>query len=173
MIIKEDDSISAISLFEEAKKRRNLETSVQAEEQNAKRSTSALEPLYLESPPARPDPRVMFDKPLDMVVAGQQREYPGRADVNSTLARPGPSVAPRGALQQDILIKQEDIQSYKEIEYNLSVYSADRSWELDFNNNESRFNFSVNMNSSGSSIGVNMMPKAANRLRNIVRIEFV
>ena len=178
LIIKEDDSISALSLFEEAKKRRNMETSVQAEEQLAKRSAAAQQPLYLDTPPARPDPRAMFDKPLDMVLAGSngqasQRELSGRADTNMTLARPGPTIASRGTLQQDMLIKQEDIQSYKETEYNLSVYSADRSWEFDTNNNETRFNFSVNLNSNNSTTGVNMQPKAANRFRNIVRIEFV
>lgn len=175
MVIKEDDSVSALSLFEEAKKRRNIETSAQAEEQLAKRASSALQPLYLEDTQnQRPDPRAMFDKPLDMVLAASaQRELPGRGDGNPTLARPGPTVAPRGVLQQDMLIKQEDIQSYKETEYNLSVYSADRSWETDFNNNESRFNFSVNLNSNNSPVGLNMMPKAANRFKNIVRIEFV
>jgi hypothetical protein len=175
MVIKEDDSVSALSLFEEAKKRRNIETSAQAEEQLAKRANSALQPLYLEdNQNQRPDPRAMFDKPLDMVLAAtSQRELPGRGDGNPTLARPGPSIAPRVVLQQDMLIKQEDIQSYKETEYNLSVYSADRSWETDFNNNENRFNFSVNLNSNNSPIGLNMMPKAANRFKNIVRIEFV
>ena len=55
----------------------------------------------------------------------------------------------------------------------MSVYSADRNWELDINNSETRFNFSVNLNSSNSAVGVNMQPKAANRFKNIVRIEFV
>lgn len=176
LVIKEDDSVSALSLFEEAKKRRNMETTAQAEEQLAKRANSALQPLYLDKAQERPDPRAMFDKPLDMVVAGSninERELPGRGDGNSTLARPGPNMATRGTLQQDMLIKQEDIQSYVEKEYNLSVYSADRNWETDFNNNESRFNFSVNLNSNNSPVGVNMMPKAANRFKNIVRIEFV
>lgn len=173
MIIKEDDSVTALSLFEEAKKRRNIETSAQAEAQLAKRSAAAQQPLYLDEPQQRPDPRGMFDKPLDMVVAGTQRELSGRNDVNYTLARPGPTIATRGALQQDMIIKQEDIQNYKETEYNLSVYSADRNWEFDLNNNESRFNFSVNLNSNNSPTGVNVMPKAANRFKNIVRIEFV
>ncbi|NBP66560.1 MAG: hypothetical protein EBU66_18175, partial [Bacteroidetes bacterium] len=172
MIIKEDDSVSALSLFEEAKKRRNIETNAQAEEQLARRANSAMQPIYLEQPQDRPDPRTMFDKPLDIVIAGSNRELSGRADVNPTLARPGPTIALRGTLQQDVLIKQEDIQSYKETEYNLSIYSADRNWELDVNNTETRYNFSVNLNSN-SSTGVNMQPKAANRFKNIVRIEFV
>jgi hypothetical protein len=115
----------------------------------------------------------MYDQPLDMVVAGQQRELPGRADVNPTVARPGTFIANRGILQQDVIIKQENIQSYKESEYNLSIYSADRNWELDIDNGQNRFNFSVNLYSGNSAIGVNLMPKGANRLRNIVRIEFV
>jgi len=175
MLIKEDETVTALSLFEEAKKRRNMETSVQAEEQLAKRSAAAQQPLYLENMPERPDPRAMFDKPLDMVLAGSsaQRELPGRGDGNPTIARPDGTVARRNVLQQDILIKQEDIQSYKETEYNLSIYSADRNWELSVNNNENRFNFTVNLNSNNSPTGVNMQPKAANRFRNIVRIEFV
>lgn len=175
MVIKEDESVSALSLFEEAKKRRNMETSAQAEEQIAKRSAAAQQPLYLENTSERPDPRAMFDKPLDIVLAGSsaQRELPGRGDGNPTIARPDGTVARRNVLPQDILIKQEDIQSYKETEYNLSIYSADRSWELSMNNDENRFNFSVNLNSNNSPSGVNMQPKAANRFRNIVRIEFV
>ena len=175
VIIKEDNNVTALSLFEEAKKRRNMETSIQAEEQLAKRSAAAQQPLYLENPQERPDPRAMFDKPLDMVLAGSsaERELPGRGDGNPTIARPDGTVARRNILPQDILIKQEDIQSYKETEYNLSIYSADRNWELSMNTDENRFNFSVNLNSNNSPTGVNMQPKAANRFRNIVRIEFV
>jgi hypothetical protein len=171
IVIKEDDSVSALSLFEEAKARRNLEVSAQAEEQLTKRSNSMLQPIYAEAP--RPDPRSIYDRPLDMVVAGQQPELSGRADVNPTIARSGALMANRGSLQQDILIKQENIQSYKETEYNLSIYSADRNWELDLDNGQNRFNFSANLYSGNSPIGVSLMPKGANRLRNIVRIEFV
>ena len=172
LVIKEEDSVSALSLFEDAKKRRNMEVTAQADEQIAKRSASAMKPLYLQQQESRPDPRSMYDRPLDLVVAGQ-RELSGRADVNPTIARPGPTIASRGALQQDILIKQEDIQSYKETEYNLAVYSADRSWESDFNALQNRFNFSVNLFSDNSPVGLTIMPKSANRLKNIVRIEFV
>jgi len=171
VVIKEDDSVSALSLFEEAKKKRNQEMSAQAETQMAKRQSAAAQPLYLTGETERPDPRSLYDKPLDMVVAGQQvQELPGRADMNPTIARPGPS-AMRGTLQQDMIIKQQDIQAYKETEYNLSVYSADRKWEVD--NGENRFNFSVNLYSGNPTNGVSVMPKATARFRNIVRIEFV
>jgi hypothetical protein len=172
IIIKEDDSTTAISLFEEAKKRRNMEMSIQAEEQLARRNANANHPLYLEEPPTRPDPRSMYDTPLDLVVSAQ-RELPGRGDVNSTLARPGPTTAIRGTLPQDILIKQENIQNYKETEFNLSIYSGDRNWEYDNGTGQNRFNFSVNLFTGNEAGGVSLMPKGANRLRNIVRIEFV
>jgi len=174
MVIKEDDSVSALSLFEEAKKRRNMEVSAQAEEQLVRRNTSANQPIYSDtSVQQRPDPRSLYDMPLDLVAAGtQNRELSGRADMNMTLARPGPAMAPRGALQQDMLIKQEDIQSYKETEFNLSIYSADRDWEK-FSTTENRFNFSVNLTAGNSPTGISLMPRSANRLRNIVRIEFI
>jgi len=187
MVIKEDDSVSALSLFEEAKKRRNMEVNAQAQEQLVKRNASSNQPIYAEAPPSRPDPRALYDMPLDLVTAGSQltaasqvtagsqamvsRELSGRADVNMTLARPGPTIAPRSSLQQDMIIKQEDIQSYKETEFNLSIYSADRNWEL--TTTENRFNFSVNLFAGNSPTGVSLMPKGSNRLRNIVRIEFV
>jgi len=170
--LKEDDSISALELFEEAKKRRNQEMSAQAETQIAKRTASAMQPVFSELE-NRPDPRSIYDKPLDLVIAGQDIEASGRGDVNSTIARSGPLMSPRGSLPQDILIKQENIQSYKETEYNLSVYSADRMWEVSTNTGENRFNFSVNLYSGNPTNGLSIMPKGASRLKNIVRIEFV
>jgi len=171
VVIKEDDSTSALSLFEEAKKRRNMEISAQVQDQLERRSNSAKQPIYLEEPEQRPDPRVMFDRPLDLVVAGQRES--GLSDVNPTIARSGPTVANRGSLQQDMIIRQENIQSYKETEYNLSVYSADRNWDSDIVSNYNRFNFSVNLFSGNSANGVSLMPKGDNRFKNIVRIEFI
>ena len=171
--IKESDEISAMELFEEAKKRRGAEMSAQAEVEMAKRSAAMSTPLYNELP-ERPDNKVLFSQPLDMVVAGSSFNNSGRADVNPTIARPPPGSspsAPRGTLQQDMLIKQQDIQTYKETEYNLSVYSADRKWEM--SNGENRFNFSVNLYSGNPTNGVSIMPKATARFRNIVKIEFV
>lgn len=170
--LKEDDSVSALSLFEEAKKRRNMEMNVEAETQIAKRTASASQPIYTQIED-RPDPRAIYDKPLDLVIAGQNQEVSGRGDVNSTLARPGTAEAVRGSLPQDVLIKQQDVQSYKEVEYNLSIYSADRKWDQNIGIEENRFNFSVNFYSGNPTNGLSIMPKGASRLRNIVRIEFV
>jgi hypothetical protein len=184
IIIKEDDSISALALYEEAKKRRDSEMNQQATAEMDKRVSSASTPIYATESQAsqlavRPSPRSMYDTPLDLVVAGTAPMYgppaSGRNDMNPTIARApsGSLSAPgsRGSLQQDILIKQQDIQTYKETEYNLSVYSADRQWE--FNTTENRFNFTVNLYSGNPTNGVSIMPKATARFRNIVKIEFV
>lgn len=169
--LEEDNSVTAMELFEEAKKKRNMEAAAAAQVEMAKRSASAGQPIFQQAPP---DPKELFKQPLDLVVAGMamptRGELPGRGDMNPTLARPGPE-ASRGALPQDVLIKQQDIQQYKETEYNLSVYSADRKWELD--NGENRYNFSVNLYSGNPTNGVTIMPKGTARFRNIVRIEFI
>jgi len=169
--LKEDDSISALALFEDAKKRRSQEMDAQAEVDIARRAATAATPLYLTSPQTMPNPRALFDQPLDMVLAGRAS---GRADVNPTIAGPTPGQEvsrQRGTLPQDMIIRQQDIQTYIETEYNLSVYSADRKWEAA--TTENRFNFSVNLYSGNSTNGISIMPKATARFRNIVRIEFV
>ena len=169
--LKEDDSISALSLFEDAKKRRTQEMEAQADLDSARRTATANTPLYLEAPQIAPNPRALYDQPLDMVLAGRGS---GRADVNPTLARPSPGQdvpRQRATLPQDMLIRQQDIQTYIETEYNLSVYSADRKWEVA--TTENRFNFSVNLYSGNPTNGISIMPKATARFRNIVRIEFI
>jgi hypothetical protein len=174
--LEEDSSVSALTAFEEAKKKRNQEMASQMDQQLAKRNVNANQPIYSQDnqPPQRPDPRQLFDQPLDLIVRGseQSRELPGRGDGNPTIARSGtnPS-ASRGPLPQDILIKQQDIQSYKETEYNLSIYSADRKWEFD--TDENRYNFHVNLYSGNPTNGVSVAPKGTARFRNITRIEFV
>ena len=145
--------------------------SAQADQQIERRAASAMNPVYLQDQDRRPDPRALYSTQLDMVLAGQQ-ESSGRGDGNPTIARPGPAFASRSVLQQDLIIKQEDIQNYKETEYNLSIYSGDRGWDGP-SNDQNRFNFSVNLFSGNSPTDVNLMPKSANRLKNIVRIEFV
>jgi hypothetical protein len=176
--LEEDNSVSALTAFEEAKKRRNQEMSSQMEQQLAKRTASASQSIYAQDSAQsqqRPDPRQLFDQPLDMVIRGTElpRELPGRGDGNPTIARSGDVAASRGSLPQDMLIKQQDIQSYKETEYNLSIYSADRKWEFNTNAGENRYNFHVNLYSGNPTNGISVAPKGTARFRNITRIEFV
>jgi hypothetical protein len=74
--------------------------------------------------------------------------------------------------QQDFIIKQDDVVRYKENEYNLFIYSADRNWTKD-NGTENRYNFTVNFDPAGNQSGFNMNPAAQIKFKNISRIEIV
>ena len=126
-----------------------------------------------------PDPRRIFMKDvLDGAPAGQGTSLEsilnggtsGLADANMTLALPS---APRmkGPQQADVLIRQEDILAYKENEYNLFVYSADRDWVS--NKNQNRYNFTVNFDPANNGPGATYAPSASVKFKNITRIELV
>lgn len=140
-----------------------------------------------------PDPRRMFMKdvlegnPAGTAIGGttlesifrssNPMERSGLANTNMTLALPGPERT-RPALPQDNLIPQDDILTYKENEYNLFIWSADRDWLNDSRTRDSvqnRYNFVVNFdpanNRPGQLFGVNAA--ASIKFKNITRIEFV
>ena len=138
---------SAISLYESAKKTREAEAArVNAIVANTQSDTNPLARFM--SPPS-----VQND-----------------ANYNPTLALPTVQ-APRGPLQQDFIIKQDDIITYKETEYNLFLYSADRDWLN--NTKENRYNFSVNFDPANNQQGFNFNTSVNKKFRNISRIELV
>jgi hypothetical protein len=104
-------------------------------------------------------------------------ERSGLGNANMTLALPGPERT-RPVLPQDNIIPQDDILTYKENEYNLFIWSADRDWLNDARTRDSvqnRYNFVVNFdpanNRAGQLFGVNAA--ASIKFKNITRIEFV
>jgi hypothetical protein len=97
----------------------------------------------------------------------------GQGDlVRSLMGSMVPASLPAPTLQQQVIIRDEAVQQYKEIESNLILYSADRDWTT--TSAENRYNFSVtfdpgNRRSGGAGSGV-----ASNRkFNNIIRIELV
>jgi len=139
----DDETASPLSLFEQAKKAREAE--IMNSVVPSKRSDEG-EGTYL--------------KDLDANVASG----------NPTIAKPE-EVRSKPVLPQDIIIPQDEILSYKENEFNLVVYSADRDW---YNNQrENRYNFSVSFNPSNNTQGFKYSPTVNNRFHNIVRIEMV
>jgi hypothetical protein len=74
-------------------------------------------------------------------------------------------------LPQDYLIKQDDIINYRDTEYNLFLYSADRDWLN--NTRENRYNFTVNFDVGNNQQGFNFSPSATKKFKNITRIELV
>lgn len=79
--------------------------------------------------------------------------------------------APPSVQQKDILQKQEDVVKYRDTEYNLIVSSRDRDW-LNGPATQNRYNFSVQFDSTRPQ-RAGAVPTLMQRLRNIVRVEFV
>ena len=141
------DEPSAVSLYETAKKAREAEAArVTAATGTANSDVSPLARFM--SPPS-----VQND-----------------ANYNPTLALPTVQ-AQRGPLQQDFIIKQDDIISYKETEYNLFLYSADRDWLN--NTKENRYNFSVSFDPANNQQGFGYNSSVNKKFKNINRIELV
>jgi hypothetical protein len=141
------DEPSALSLYESAKKAREVEAA----------RVSALVPTTQTD--ANPLARFMSPPSVQ-----------NDANANPTLALPM-LPAPRGPLQQDFIIKQDDVISYKETEYNLFLYSADRDWLN--NTKENRYNFSVTFDPANNQQGYNFNSSVNKKFRNISRIELV
>ena len=124
-----------------------------------------------------PDPRRTFMKDiLDGQMAGQGTPIEtllnnsGLATANPTIALPE-AVRVKPALSQDTIIRQDDILAYKENEYNLFVYSADRDWVV--NKSQNRYNFTVNFDPANNGPGQTFAPTATVKFKNITRIELV
>jgi len=81
---------------------------------------------------------------------------------------PPPLLAPR---PQEYIIKQEDVVKYKEIENNLFIYSGDRDWLA--NRNENRYNFTISFNPANNSNSATYSPSIKERFKNVVRMELV
>jgi len=77
--------------------------------------------------------------------------------------------------QSDVLQPHEDTIKYREVEYNLAISSKDRNWLVDQASPEhkNRYNFTVQFNTNFKNSGFGIQPTIQNRLRNIVRLEFI
>jgi len=95
----------------------------------------------------------------------------GDANGNPTTALPEFMSPLKSNLPQDYLIRQPSTVSYKEIENNLFVYSADRDWLK--NISENRYSFSVNFDPANNGQGYYPQVRVQEKFKNIVRIELV
>jgi len=189
----EDESRSAIEIFEQVKKIREAEAARDAAALDTQQKMAATMPApgqmrSMEAGPA-PRPRILENEipretipDMRAVLFGQggqtnsvspyRRELNGLNDANPTLVVPqARSTAP--VLPQDFVQKQDDVINYKENEYNLHCYSADRDWTV--NTGENRYNFSVNFNPGNVTTNNGIRPNTSTQIkfRNIVRIELV
>jgi hypothetical protein len=132
-------------------------------ERNMSRQSAAKQ-VNLSLPP---DPRAFF---FGGTSPGALRDDAPLAQANPTLALPD-SIRTRPSLPQDSIKKQDDIVTYRENEYNLFLYSADRNWVA--NSTENRYNFSVNFDPANNRPGFGFSTAANIKFKNIVRIELV
>lgn len=148
----DDETSSPLSLFEQAKKAREAEI---------------LKNTKIIDLPNKQEFSGTYLKDLELVPSVVPSSI---GTANPTIAKPE-EVRKKSVLPQDIIIPQNDILSYRENEYNLVIYSADRDW---YNNTrENRYNFSVTFNPANNSQGFKYSPSANKRFHNIVRIEMV
>ena len=91
-------------------------------------------------------------------------------NANYTTAKPD-IVSTRSIQQQDILIRDDPVVSYKEHEDNLFLYSADRDWVND--TTQTRYNFTINFDTANNKNGFNKNLSVAQRFKNISRIEMI
>lgn len=95
----------------------------------------------------------------------------GQANGNPTIIYPSISDPEKNVLPQNVVVREESLVNYREVENNLFIYSADRDWLR--NNKENRYQFTVSFDPAvnGQSFGPNLATQQ--KFRNIVRIEFV
>lgn len=95
----------------------------------------------------------------------------GLANANPTITAPALSSPQKVNLQQDVLIRQDPVVTYREIENNLILYSADRDWLK--NTRENRYSFTVNFDPANNRQGFAPSLATQQRFKNITRIELV
>lgn len=114
-----------------------------------------------------PDRREMFLKPI-----GSFDGMTGLANGNPTIAKPLIETDNESRLlPQEVVVREEKVVNYREVENNLFIYSADRDWLK--NNKENRYQFTIQFDpaANGQSFGVNLASQ--HKFKNIVRIELV
>ena len=173
------ETMRADSDFNTAAKRANeQEQMILVERERSKLASQREAQSEMASRLVTPDPRRMFMRDvLEGNPSGQGTSLEsilnaqsGLGDANMTLALPtAPRIKP--PQQADNLIRQEDILSYKENEYNLFVYSADRDWLV--NKSQNRYNFTINFDPANNGPGQTFAPSASVKFKNITRIELV
>lgn len=183
----DDEQPAALDLFEQVKKLRQAEAERDAKaiEDQKLRQSSELVPLRpieaaavirqktleneLPTPNVPPDLRsVLFGSNLGRAY---DQNKSGLAEANPTIAVPQ-IVGRKPILPQDFIQREDDVMNYKENEFNLFCYSADRNWVV--NTGENRYNFSVTFN-SGNPVGQTFRNQTTTQIKfkNITRIELV
>lgn len=121
-----------------------------------------------------PDRRDLLIAPIGsfdtMTMSPNPREL-GQANSNPTIVNPILATPLKNDLPQNYVQREDKVVSYREIENNLFIYSADRDWLR--NNKENRYSFTVNFDPAANGQSFNPTLSAQQKFKNIVRIELV
>ena len=121
-----------------------------------------------------PDRRDLLLTPIgsfDTMTMSPEPRGLGQANSNTTIVQPQLASSDKNGLPQNVVVREDKIVSYREVENNLFIYSADRDWLR--NNKENRYSFTVNFDpaANGQSFGPSLASQQ--KFKNIVRIELV
>ena len=121
-----------------------------------------------------PDRRDLLLAPIGsfdtMTMSPNPREL-GQANSDPTIVNPILASPLKNDLPQNYIQREDKVVSYREIENNLFIYSADRDWLR--NNKENRYSFTVNFDPAANGQSFNPTLSAQQKFKNIVRIELV
>ena len=121
-----------------------------------------------------PDRRELLLAPVGSFDTMTQSPNPrelGQANSNPTIINPQLASPDINHLPQNYIIREDNIVSYREVENNLFIYSADRDWLL--NSKENRYDFTVNFDTAGYKDKFGVTISSQQKFKNIVRIELV
>ena len=149
---------------------RNSELALVQRQQNMTRPT----PTQDLSLTVMPDRRELLLAPIgsfDTMTSSPPPRELGQANANPTIINPQLASPTKNDLQQNYVQREDNLVSYREIENNLFIYSADRDWLR--NNKENRYSFTVNFDPAANGQGFNPTLSAQQKFKNIVRIELI
>ena len=138
------------------------------------RQTQRPAPVMDQSLMIMPDRRELMLAPVGSFDTMTQSPNPrqlGQANSNPTTVYPLMASPAVNSLQQNTIIREDSVISYREIENNLFLYSADRDWLT--NSKENRYHFTVQFDTNGYKDKFGVGLAAQQKFKNIVRIELV
>lgn len=164
--------IAADSMFrgQQDAQNRNSELALYQRQQNMSRPA----PTQDLSLAVMPDRRDLLLAPVGSFDTMTQSPPPrdlGQANSNITIVQPQLATPVKNDLPQNYVQREDKIVSYREIENNLFIYSADRDWLR--NNKENRYSFTVIFDPAANGHSFNPNLSAQQKFKNIVRIELV
>ncbi len=165
--------IAADSMFRNTQdnQNRNTELALAQRQQNMTYKPQQTQDLSLAIMPDRRDLLLAPIGSFDTMTQSPPPRELGQANSNPTIVQPLLTSPTKNDLQQNYVQREDKIVSYREIENNLFIYSADRDWLR--NNKENRYNFTVNFDPAANGQSFNPTLSAQQKFKNIVRIELV